>query len=239
MKGPIPRLATAAVLVALLVFSARSVETLALEKTDMEVLYLPSSAFMKTVSLGYSNLVSDLLWFKAVQYYGGYMLARNGINLFTHLAGLVTDLDPKFREAYKLGALIITEDLGEYEEGVKLMEKGLKNNPGDFWLTYEMGFLHYLGGRNYAEAKRYFLLAASLPGADERAARFAADAAARGGDFESGIALWKDLASNSDDKYIRELAERYIQKLQSRSSRADGPGATEVTGGGPLRKDPN
>jgi len=239
LKGSIMRWGAAAVLAAMLFFSARSVETIALEKTGMEVIYLPSGGFMKTASLGYSNLASDLLWFKAVQYYGGYMLAQNGINLFTHLADLVTDLDPKFKEAYKLSALIVSEDLGDYESGVKLMEKGLRNNPDDFWLTYEMGFLHYLGGRNYAEAKRYFMLAASLPGADERAARFAAAAAMKGGDVESGIALWQDLASNSDNRHIRELAARYIEKLRNQPQQGGRAAEEAVPGGGPQRKEWN
>lgn len=219
-----------------LVLSARSVETIEQEKGALEVVYLPSSEFMKMASLGYSNLASDLLWFKAVQYYGGYVLAQNGIRLFSHLADVITDLDPKFKGAYKLSALIMTEDLGEYEEGVRLMEKALRNNPDDFWLTYEMGFLHYLEGRNYSEAEKYFRLAAAMPGADERAARFAADAAAKGGDIESSILLWKDLAENSDNKYIRELAERYVEKLRARADGSARPGEGSDRPAGPAEE---
>jgi tetratricopeptide (TPR) repeat protein len=203
------------VTIGVLVLSARSVETIAQQKTALEVSYLPSSEFMQMASLGYRNLASDLLWFKAVQYYGGYRLAQNGIRLFGHLADVITDLDPKFKGAYKLSALIISEDLGEHKEGVRLMEKGLRNNPDDYWLTYEMGFLHYLGGHDYTEAEKYFSLAATLPGADEKAARFAADAAKKGGDYESSIELWAELADNSDDKYIRELAIKYIAEIKA------------------------
>ncbi|MCK4538817.1 MAG: hypothetical protein KAV42_08475 [Candidatus Krumholzibacteria bacterium] len=203
-------------IIGILVISARSVDTIAQQKTALEVSYLPSSEFMQMASLGYKNLASDLLWFKAVQYYGGYMLAQNGIRLFSHLADVITDLDPKFKGAYKLSALIISEDLGEHEEGVRLMEKGLRNNPGDYWLTYEMGFLHYLGGHDYAAAEKYFRLAAAIPGADEKAARFAADAARKGGDFESSIELWAELADNSDNKYIRELAIKYIAEIEAK-----------------------
>lgn len=208
--------------IASLVLSARSVETIAQEKTAVEVMYLPSSEFMKMASLGYSNLVSDLLWFKAVQYYGGYMLAQNGIRLFSHLAEVITDLDPNFIGAYKLSALIITEDLGEFEEGVRLLEKGIRNNPGDFWLMYEIGFLYYINGSDYRKAELYFRKAAKLPGADERAARFAADAAAKGGDLESSIILWQELAENSDNKYMRELATRYIEKYTEQLERKEG-----------------
>ncbi len=200
----------------ILVKATDSVEYLTQEKTAMEVMYLPSTDCMKMISLGYRNLSSDLLWFKAVQYYGGYILAQNGIRLFSHLVELITDLDPNFIGAYKLSALIITEDLDQYHEGVKLLEKGVKNNPEDFWLTYELGFVHYLQGKDYKEAQKWFEIAAALPTADERAARFAAAAASKGGNYEDGIALWKELAENSENKYIRELAERYIDKLEKR-----------------------
>ncbi len=224
IKGKALHPAIAAAAVFALVQSAIMVEPIARGKADIEVAYLPSSGFMRAASLGYRNLAADLLWFRAIQYYGGYRTAKNNIDLFKHLAGVITDLDPAFKGAYKLSALVLTEDLDDYESGVELMEKGIRNNPDDFWLTYEMGFLHYLDGRNYAEAERYFRMAASLPGADERAARFAADAAAKGGDIETSIVLWKDLAENSDNRYIRELAERYIDRLEKRMKEKEGEG---------------
>ncbi len=216
MKSRITHFLIAMAAILVLVQATRSIEIIAQEKTAIEVMYLPSGECMRMASLGYRNLASDLLWFKAIQYYGGYMLAQNGIRLFSHLADVITDLDPNFTGAYKLSALIISEDLDNYEEGVKLLEKGVRNNPGDFWLMYELGFIHYLGGRNYSEAQRYFELAASLPGANEKAARFAADAASKGKNLEDSVALWGDLAENSENKYIRELAFRYIKDLQKR-----------------------
>ncbi|TFG91205.1 MAG: hypothetical protein E4H16_00165 [Candidatus Atribacteria bacterium] len=214
LRNRVIKTAIAVLALMILVKAADSVEYLAQEKIVMEVMYLPSVECMKMISLGYRNLSSDLLWFKAVQYYGGYVLAQNGIRLFSHLIELITELDPNFIGAYKLSALVITEDLDQYNEGVRLMEKGVRNNPEDFWLTYELGFIHYINGRNYEEAQRWFELAALLPNADERAARFAASAAAKGGNYEDGIELWKDLAENSENKHIRELAERYIDKLK-------------------------
>jgi tetratricopeptide (TPR) repeat protein len=105
------------------------------------------------------------------------------------------------------------------------MEKGLRNNPDDYWLAFEMGLLHYLEGRDYREAEKYFRVAATLPNSDgNRAARFAAEAASKGGNIEASIALWKEMAENSDNRYIRELAERYIAKLEARRQQQTGGG---------------
>ncbi len=39
--------------------------------------------------------------------------------------------------------------------------------------------------------------------------------AGKAGYVETSIAMWEDLARTSDNKYIRELAERYIEKLKA------------------------
>jgi tetratricopeptide (TPR) repeat protein len=192
-------------------------------KAEDDVAYLPSSEFMKFASLGYRELAADLYWFRAVQYYGGYRLSQNDIHLFNHLAEMITDLDPYFIGAYKLSALVITEDLGNFAAAKNLMLKGLRYNPDDYWLAFEMGFLHFIGGRDYKEAEKYFRLAGTLPNDDgNRAARFAADAASKGGNIEASIQLWKDMAESSDNKYIQDLAEQYIRKLEARKAQNSG-----------------
>ncbi len=209
--------------VSAIVGAAMTVEPVLDGKAGIEVSYLPTSDFMIMASLGYRELAADLYWFRAVQYYGGYRLSQNDIHLFNHLAEMITDLDPHFLGAYKLSALVITEDLGNFAAAKNLMEKGLRNNPDDYWLTFEMGLLHYLEGRDYREAEKYFRVAATLPNADgNRAARFAAEAASKGGNIEASIVLWKEMAESSDNRYISELAERYIAKLEARRQQGMG-----------------
>jgi len=189
------------------------VEPLAHRKYKLEVLYLPSGRFLKQASLGYRDLAADLVWFKTIQYYGGYRIGENDLALFQHLVNVTTELDPHFTFAYLFGALIIAEDLGYFDEGMAVLKKGMYHNPGDWWLPFEMGFLNYVYSRNYKEAVRYFRLASRIPGSDEIAKRFAAFAAARGGYLEKSIAMWEDLARTSGNSYIRELARHYVDKL--------------------------
>ncbi len=212
-----------AVAVSSVILLANMIEPILDGKAHDDVQYLPSSEFMKIASLGYRELAADLYWFRAIQYYGGYRLDQNDIHLFNHLAEMITDLDPNFIGAYKLSAIVITEDLGNFPAAKNLMEKGLKNNPDDYWLTFEMGFLYFLQGRDYREAEKYFRVAETLPNADgNRAARFAADAASKGGNVDASIALWKEMAENGDNRYIRELADRYIAKLEAKKKKLAG-----------------
>jgi tetratricopeptide (TPR) repeat protein len=221
MKGTLARLFFSAFAIASIVMSAYMIDPVLECKASDNIAYLPSTEFMKVASLGYRELAADLYWFKAVQYYGGYRLSQNDIHLFNHLAEMITDLDPNFIGAYKLSAIVITEDLGNFAAARNLMEKGLRHNPDDYWLTLEMGFLYYLEGRDYREAEKYFRVAAALPNNDgNRAARFAAEAAKKGGNIEASITLWKELAESSDNMYIRELAEKYIARLEAEKAKA-------------------
>lgn len=199
---------------AALFVSAKSVEDLSKRKYRLEVLYLPSGRFLEQVSLQYKNLAADVLWFRMVQYYGGYRMGQNDLEYFKHLANVITDLDPQFTFVYVFGALIMVEDLGSFDEGVSLLEKGIAKNPEDWRLPFERGFLEYVYSRNFESAFEHFKKAASMPNADPIAARFAAFVAARAGYIETSLAMWRELARTSDNRYIRELAERYIEKLE-------------------------
>ena len=215
MKRKYAEIAMAAIALTLLVAASRGVEGLAGKKQRLEVLYLPSGQFIEQAALGYRDLAADVLWFRMVQYYGGYRMGENDIALFAHLVDVITDLDPQFVYAYVFGALIIAQDLGQFKQGIGFLEKGVRNNPEDWWLPFELGFLHYVYARDYARALFYFEKAARLPGAGPQAARFAAFVAAKAGHVETSIAMWEELARTSDNKFIRELAERYIAKLRA------------------------
>lgn len=207
---------TLALAALILLFAAsHGVEGLSRKKHRLEVLYLPSGQCIKQATLGYHDLAADILWFKMVQYYGAYRMGEHDLALFSHLVDVITDLDPQFIFAYAFGALIIAEDVGNLDHGIKFLEKGIRNNPNDWSLPFELGFLQYVYARDYARALFYFQTASKLPGAAPQAARFAAFVAARAGYVETSIALWEELARTADNKYIRELAERYIEKLKA------------------------
>jgi len=201
---------------ALIIAASRSVQGIGERKKRIELQYLPNSQSLKLISLGYRNLMSDILWFKTVQYYGGYRLGKNSLRLFRHLINVITDLDPQFTFAYQLGAVIMAEDMDAFEEGRKVLQKGIENNPGNWRLTFELGFLYYITGRDYKKAQQYFTLASQMQGANERALRFAASAASRGNDISVSIKMWKHLADNTEEEFMKELAANYIRKLEKK-----------------------
>lgn len=185
-------------------------------------LYLPSGKFMEQVSLGYNQITADIIWSQAVQYYGGYRKGDHDLAYFEGLIHLVTDLDPHFVFPYRFGALVLSQDMEAFDRGIGVLRKGMHRNPTNWELPFEIGFLYFVDARDPDMAARYFDLASRMPDAPDLARRFAAFVYSRAGHDEMSIRMWEELKETSDEPYMRELADRYLEKLKRRSTRGRG-----------------
>src|ERR1041385_9319167 len=97
-----PRAALTLVLAVVLILSMstavvllRRIDHLRSGATLEEVLYIPSPKILKRMSLGYSGLVADVYWTRAVQYFGAKHRARaKHYELLAPLLDITTELDP-------------------------------------------------------------------------------------------------------------------------------------------------
>src|ERR1051326_1696224 len=65
------------------------------QATLEEVLYIRSSKALKKMSLGYSGLLADIYWTRAVQYFGSKLHVEDlHYDLLYPLLDIATDLDP-------------------------------------------------------------------------------------------------------------------------------------------------
>ncbi|MBD3855666.1 MAG: hypothetical protein IFK92_03880, partial [Acidobacteria bacterium] len=104
-----------------------------------ELLYLPSPEMLKIMSLGNPGLVADVLYLWSIQYYSFYRPHERFLYLET-VYNLITDLDPLYVDAYRIGALIMQIQTGgdqnEIDAAVRrLFDKGLRNLPDDWQLA--------------------------------------------------------------------------------------------------------
>lgn len=206
-------------LLAGLVFTTARVQDYRYRPYLHESLYLPSGKFLKEISLGYRQFAADLVWFQAVQYYGGFRKGDHDLRYFRGLIDLVVTLDPNFVFAYVFGALVVSEDLGAFDEGTDILKRGMAANPTAWRLPFEIGFLSYVNRVDNALAARYFDLASRMPEAPEFTERFAAFVYAKAGDDATAIRLWEAYKESADNEILKELAERYIEKIKSSSVR--------------------
>lgn len=211
-----------ALLLAGLVVTTVRVQELRYRPYLHEAMYLPSGRFIEQVSLGYRQLSADIIWFAAIQYYGDYRQGNHSLSYFNGLIDIVTTLDPHFVFAYIFGALVVSEDVGRFDDGVEILKRGMANNPTSWRLPFEVGFLSFLNGVDYDLAARYFDLASRIPGAPEKTRRFAAYVYGRAGEERSAIQLWTRYRDEAEEQWLKELATRYIEKLESSGGRAAG-----------------
>ncbi len=195
------------------------VDSLRRGATLAAVLYIPSPAVVKRMSLGYTGLVADIYWTRAVQYFGRrHHEGAANYYLLPPLLDITTTLDPHLIIAYQFGSVFLAEappeGAGMPDKAVELVERGIRNNPGDWRLYYNLGFLEYMGRHDPATAARAFSRGAELPGAHPWLKVLAAAMAQHGGDLQTARFLWTKIYETTDDKQIRANAVRHLQALE-------------------------
>ncbi|MBK8230245.1 MAG: hypothetical protein IPK72_06595 [Candidatus Eisenbacteria bacterium] len=178
-----------------------------------ELALFPNGPWVKPATLGRARLVADLVWLKAIQYYGQHRKTDRKYPYIESLFGTLTGLDPRFENAYVLGSLILSEDLGRFDAARALLEQGIAANPESWRLAFELGFLCYMRGPDQREAAELLRLAAGKPGAPDSISRLAAYAAQKSGDRGLAVALWREVYRQNPSEEIRRLAEQYLANL--------------------------
>ncbi len=179
-----------------------------------EMAYFPSGKFLKSLLCGYDMLVADYIWLKTIQYYGQHSMIDLKYDWLPHMFDILTTLDPMFIQGYRLGGLLISEDAQEPELAIKLLTKGMYNNPERFEIPFDMGFINYIVTKDYKKAAKYFWLTYIHEGIMGRGIRFAAMSYRKAGDFENAKAMWRKVLALAPDSSRRETARRSIGQIQ-------------------------
>ena len=139
----------------------RQLDRLRTGATLEDVLYITSPKTLKRMSLGYDGLLADIYWTRTIQYFGSHH--RNGAQRYDSLAPLLevtTALDPQLLIAYEWGSTFLSakppEGAGMPERAVELVKHGIRNNPNEWRLYYDLGFINYMELKDYAAAADAF-----------------------------------------------------------------------------------
>jgi tetratricopeptide (TPR) repeat protein len=211
----------------LIVFFAGSVVTLrgvetsrGREATLEDVLYLPSSKTLKRLSLGYSGLLADIYWTRAVQYFGSKHIRHSQrYDLLYPLLDITTDLDPRIIVAYEYGSVFLSQQppngAGEPDKAVKLIEKGIRENP-DYWkLYFTLGFVHYMDRHDPRAAQQAFEKGSEIPGAMPWMKVMAARMAEHSKDASTAAALWEAVYQTTSDPSVKKAAQSHLESIKA------------------------
>lgn len=180
---------------------------------EAELALFPRGSWIRPFTCGRSELAADLVWLRAIQYYGTHRGTDRAYPYAETLFSTLTDLDPTFVNAYIFGALVLHEQYGRLDPALALLDKGIAANPDSYWLAFERGFFLYVTQSDPEGAVVWLTRAARMPGAPESFQRLAAFAAQRRGDREVATALWLEVYTATENEEIRKIAGDYLRDL--------------------------
>jgi tetratricopeptide (TPR) repeat protein len=186
---------------------------------ERDELLLRSPSLVKKMSLEYAPLMAAIYWTRAVQYYGEktYEHDRNLETLWP-LLDITTTLDPQLLAAYRFGAIFLSEapprGAGRPDLAVRLLERGLQENPDQWRLYQDLGNVYYFDAKDYPNAARAFMDGSKNPAAPIWMKTMAAKIAAEGESPEMSYFLWQDVYQTTTDPAIKKNAESHLRMLK-------------------------
>jgi tetratricopeptide (TPR) repeat protein len=184
-----------------------------------EVLYISSPTLLKRMSLGYDGLLADVYWTRAVQYFGD-KLSRGSehFDLLAPLLEITTTLDPQLLVAYEYGANFLAPKIpggaGQPDRAIKLVEFGIRNNPNQWRLYYDLGFIYYMDLEDYDKAEKAFADGAKVPNAHQVMPIMAAKMAEHAGNIQTARLMWVTTLQTTRDPNVKSNAVAHLNALQ-------------------------
>lgn len=184
-----------------------------------EVLYLPNEKLLNHLTGGLNTVISDLLWLNCIQYTAR---EHHGQRHFTWLEAMLTTatrLDPYFADVYRLGSIFLAALRADADASIRLAENGMLNNPHHWQLPYEAAMVYLMNKREEPNARymaaRYLSMSVATGTAPGGIANLTAKLQDEFDLTEIEQDTWREMLQ-SDDKFLRELAERKLVEIDLR-----------------------
>ena len=188
----------------------------------------------KRLSLGFSGLVADWYWLKALQYIGGKLeeqasrarerpaaaeldrLKALDPRVLVRLFDMISTLDPRFTAVYEFAAVILPAV--DVPAAATLLEKGIQANPDQWYLHQQLAYIYWQRG-DYLAAADAFRRGARMTTAKwmEQMAR---NMEAKGDDPQVARAMYARMYEQAQDDQVKQWALNRLMELKSLEERA-------------------
>jgi hypothetical protein len=191
-------------------------------RVELDQLAIRSPKVIKALSLEYAPLVAAMYWTRAVQYYGEkHRLGLSNLDLLWPLLDIATTLDPQLLPAYHFGSTFVGEKspagAGRPDLAVALLERGLKANPEEWRMYYDLGYVYYFDMHAYKKASEAFAGGAKNPKAFIWMKVLAAKIAGEGESPDTSYFLWQQVYNTTTDELIRQNAQNHLVLMKAQS----------------------
>ena len=181
-----------------------------------ELLYLPSPEMLKIMSLGNPGLAADILYLWSIQYYSLYKPHERFLYLET-IYNLITDLDPLYFDAYRIGALIMQIQTGGDQEELKgavrrLFDKGIRNLPDNWELAEAAAWDFFMRFSDREDAIHFAEIAARNPQAPARIRRMVGVWREKESAWtlDDSVDYWRRAVNDAEDDWDRTMCVNHL-----------------------------
>lgn len=183
-------------------------------------------ARLKGYSFGFEGLLADWYWMRSLQYIGEKVVKDHDKNTNFNLENLkplnprllyplldnAATLDPRFTAVYSYGAIVLPAI--DSAQAVKLAEKGIANNPNQWRLYEQLGYI-YWRLNEYEKAADVYQRGAALENSPPFMKIMWSKMLTAGGDRETARAVYEQMSENAPDQQIKDNAALHLLELDS------------------------
>ncbi|MCF7873832.1 MAG: hypothetical protein K9L84_03560 [Candidatus Omnitrophica bacterium] len=174
--------------------------------------FLVPAKTLKITTGTFQPLVAELLFIKGV-----LGLSENRPQQTDNLMSLFEtsiELNPKIKEAYFLGAVVVPKNKKDILKGISLLKKGLELNPSSWRIPYWIGF-NYLELRIYSKVIEYYKKAANKPNSPGYIKTNLPFFYYKNQNYQQGIVYLQTLLKTVKDKNVKRIMENKINWLKN------------------------
>lgn len=191
-------------------------------RLEEEKLYVTGAA-ARRLSLSFNGLIADWYWMRSLQYVGRKVIAAGDkfqldelssldLKLLYPLLDTATTLDPQFIAVYEYGGIVLPAI--NDEDAIKLLKKGIENNPTQWRLFHHLGYI-YWQRKDYQTASETYAAGAKLNNAPAWMQAMSARMLAEGGSRATARELYMRMYQQADDETIKRMAELRLLQVDS------------------------
>ena len=180
---------------------------------------LPTREMVGLLSFDHRGAAADYLFTQVSIHSGSLMWKPLDIkfdSLWAYgMMDLVTDLDPKYREAYLMSGMGLIHNFSDASLALPILKKGMAANPDSWELPYWYGYDHYFYLDDSETASKYFMMAAQKPGAPKTNWGLLVNVSRESGYYENAYWAMKVMYESAGSDKVKTIYAKKLVQLQN------------------------
>lgn len=179
---------------------------------------------LRDFTLGLNGLIADWYWMQSLQYLGGKFAQKPDVRINVNdlrefepkllhpLLDNAVSFDPQFIGVFEYGAIVLPSI--DPASAVRIVEKGIENNPKEWRLYNHLGYIYWKNG-DYEKASNAYSKAADIEGAPSLMRSMVAKMKSDGGSRETARSIYSQMFESANDSSTKQTAFLFLLKLDA------------------------